>query len=85
MPTLKARREETDMVEVFKIMSGISDVDPQAWFTMNMPAEGGRRPAERKARASPPGNPEKLLFGESVRKMEQFAMRSETVQKCEKL
>ena len=42
MPTLKARREETDMVEVFKIMSGISDVDPQAWFTMNMPAEGGR-------------------------------------------
>ena len=42
MTTLKARREETDMVEVFKILSGISDVDPQTWFTMNMPAEGGR-------------------------------------------
>jgi len=42
MTTLQARREETDMVEVFKILTGISDVDPQTWFTMNAPAEGGR-------------------------------------------
>ena len=42
LTTLQARREETDMVEVFKILTGISDVDPQTWFTMNAPAEGGR-------------------------------------------
>ena len=28
------------MVEVFKILTGISDVDPKTWF--NAPAEGGR-------------------------------------------
>jgi hypothetical protein len=41
MPTIKARREETDMVEVFKILLGISDVDILTCFTMNTPAKGG--------------------------------------------
>jgi len=42
MTTLQARREETDMVEVYKILNGISDVDPAALFTLNTTADGGR-------------------------------------------
>jgi hypothetical protein len=42
LTTLVKRREETDMVETFKILNGISDVKPDTWFTKNVTAEGGR-------------------------------------------
>ena len=34
IPTLEARRAELDMVEMYKIMSGASDVDPAIWFKL---------------------------------------------------
>ena len=42
LTTLVKRREETDMVETFKILNGISDVKPDTWFTRNVTADGGR-------------------------------------------
>ena len=42
IPTLEARRAELDMVEMYKIMSGASDVDPTTWFPPAAAAEGGR-------------------------------------------
>ena len=42
MTTLVERREETDMVETFKILNGISDVNPDTWFTRNITADGSR-------------------------------------------
>ena len=42
MTTLEKRREELDMVEMFKIMTGISNVDYKAWFTKVADADRGR-------------------------------------------
>ena len=42
MTTLEERREECDMVETFKIMSGISRVNSSIWFRHAAEAEGGR-------------------------------------------
>jgi len=42
MPTLAKRREELDMVEVYKILTGKSDTDPAIWFAKNNAAENGR-------------------------------------------
>jgi ribonucleases P/MRP protein subunit RPP40 len=42
MDTLEERRREMDMVETFKMLTGISDVDPHTWFTPHLPAEGVR-------------------------------------------
>ena len=33
LPTLQARRERGDMVETYKILNGMVDVDPNLWFT----------------------------------------------------
>jgi hypothetical protein len=42
MPTLKARREEIDMVETYKILTRKSNVREDTWFTRNVTADGGR-------------------------------------------
>ena len=42
MTTLEKRREELDLIEMYKIMSGKSDVDYNVWFTKVADAEGGR-------------------------------------------
>ena len=42
LTTLKERRIETDMVETFKILTGVSKVDQNIWFTPHTAAEGGR-------------------------------------------
>ena len=41
LKTLEERREELDMVEMFKMMAGISDVDPSIWIN-RVAADGGR-------------------------------------------
>jgi ribonucleases P/MRP protein subunit RPP40 len=43
LPSLEARRAELDMVETYKIMSGISNVDPKIWFTPVVAANNGRK------------------------------------------
>jgi len=42
MPSLKARREEIDMVETYKILTKKSNVSENTWFTRNVAADGGR-------------------------------------------
>ena len=42
MPTLKQRRDEIDMVETYKILHKVSNVDESTWFTRNTAADGGR-------------------------------------------
>lgn len=42
METLRERREELDMVETFKIMNGISNVQPGIWFDSATAPDGGR-------------------------------------------
>ena len=34
LTTLEDRRQRGDMIEVFKILKGIEDVDKSSWFTM---------------------------------------------------
>ena len=43
LTTLEARRERGDMIEVYKILTGKEDVNPEAWFTL---AQEGRTAAE---------------------------------------
>ena len=50
MTTLKARREEIDMTETFKILNGISNVDWSTWFTKHAAVDGNR---ETRAAADP--------------------------------
>ena len=40
--TLEERRREIDMVETYKILPGISDVEWKRWFTKKVTADGGR-------------------------------------------
>ena len=39
MRTLEERRTRGDLIEVFKILTGKSNVDPETWFTLNNPAD----------------------------------------------
>ena len=45
---MEKRREEMDLVETYKIINGISDVDPAHWFTLNTAVAGGG-PTTRRA------------------------------------
>ena len=39
LPTLQYRRERADMVQVYKVMHGIDDIDPRALFTLDTSAK----------------------------------------------
>ena len=42
MTTLEQRREDSDMIETFKILSGTSKVDSSNWFACAADSGGGR-------------------------------------------
>ena len=42
MTTMKERRDELDIAETYKILTGTSNVNWRTWFTKNTTADGGR-------------------------------------------
>ena len=50
MQTLKARCEEIDITETYKILNGVNNVDWRTWFTKNTTVDSGR---ETRAAADP--------------------------------
>jgi len=42
MVTLEKRREELDMIETYKVITGKSDVHPETWFSSAAAASGAR-------------------------------------------
>lgn len=71
LPSLQARRKENDIVQVYKILHGVDDVDRQLWF--ETVGEGNQERARTRARADQWKI--KRQFGKTEIRRQSFAVR----------